>query len=90
MATGRAPWRLMYLSYPCPTCGVGPGEDCRTTGGRTKRDGVHADRARRGNRCPRCGTLTDADNLPGQLCARCELVRALEVERATRYERRDP
>jgi hypothetical protein len=24
------------------------------------------------------------------LCARCELLRALETERATRYQRRDP
>jgi ribosomal protein S27AE len=85
----RAPWRLIYLSYPCPTCDAAPGQDCRTTNGHLKHE-VHADRARLGNRCPKCGTLVDADHLPDQLCARCELVRALETERASKYQRLDP
>lgn len=89
MPTRRSAWRLTWLSYPCPTCGAAPGEDCLTTGGNVYRD-VHADRTRRGNRCPRCGVIVDADHEPGQLCARCELVRSLEVERATRYQRRNP
>jgi ribosomal protein S27AE len=88
MPQKRAPWRLVYLSYPCPTCNAGPGEDCTTTTARIKRE-VHADRARLGDRCPKCGTLIEADHEPDQMCARCELVRALEVERSSVYRRRD-
>jgi hypothetical protein len=89
MPQKRARWRLVYLSYPCPVCIAAPGEDCITATGKLKRE-VHADRARQGNRCPRCGALTSSDNEPGQLCDRCELVRALEVERASYHRRRNP
>lgn len=89
MTRKRAPWRLVYLSYPCPVCEAGPGEDCYTQTGKITRQ-VHADRARMGDRCPRCATLLDADHEPDQLCPRCELIRSLEVERSTHYKRRDP
>lgn len=88
MTRGRAAWQLVFLSYPCPACDAAPGEDCYTSTGRTTRQ-LHAERARQGNRCPHCGMLTNADDEPGQLCPRCELIRALEVERATKYKRRD-
>jgi hypothetical protein len=78
------------LTYPCPTCGAAPGEKCRTHTGNRINSAVHADRVADMNHCPRCGARTPADDEPGQLCARCELVRSLEVERATRHERRNP
>jgi hypothetical protein len=83
----RAGWHVVFLSYPCPSCGAKPGEECITTGGRWAFP--HADRTRQANRCPSCGAVVGAEN-PGALCDRCALVRALEVERATRYVRRDP
>jgi hypothetical protein len=89
MPRKRSPWRLIYLSYPCPTCEAAPGEDCYTSSGKMTRE-VHAERARHGQRCPQCGTLTSADDLPDQLCRRCELVRALEVERSSKYRRENP
>lgn len=83
----RAPWHVIFLSYPCPMCGAHPGEECVTSGGNWAFP--HADRTRLANRCPRCGVVVSAEE-PGQLCDRCALVRALEVERATRWERLDP
>lgn len=92
MARPRSPWTVVMLSYPCPVCGAAPGDKCVTTSGRTKSSDVHAERTRPllTNRCPKCGALTPADDEPGQLCARCELVRALEVERATTWKRNHP
>lgn len=89
MANRKASWHVVFLTYPCPTCEAAPGEECFTQNG-TIAQQMHAARTRQGNRCPRCGTLTPADDEPGQLCARCELLRALEVERATKYRRRFP
>jgi ribosomal protein S27AE len=85
----KASWHVVFLTYPCPTCGAAPGEECLTAGG-ARSQLPHVDRARLGDRCPKCGAIVDADHEPGQLCARCELVRALETERATQYKRRDP
>lgn len=84
----KAIWRLIFLTYPCPTCGAAPGEDCITSNGNIYKD-VHAARTRDGNRCPRCGTKIAWD-MAGQLCGRCHLLRDLEVERATKYQRKDP
>jgi endogenous inhibitor of DNA gyrase (YacG/DUF329 family) len=87
MTRRRAPWRIVWLSYPCPTCNAAPGEPCLTTGGNEYRD-CHADRTRHGQRCPRCGTVVSWDDAPGTLCARCSLLRTLETERATKHRRR--
>jgi DNA-directed RNA polymerase subunit RPC12/RpoP len=84
----KAPWRLVLLSYPCPTCGAKPGEPCITTGGRVAAE--HADRARNADRCPKCGIWVGAEEDPGTLCGRCALVRSLEIERATTWKRLDP
>lgn len=89
MARGRskAVWRLVFLSYPCPTCGAGPGEVCLTITGKPYAE-CHAERTRHANRCPRCGQITGAED-PGALCPKCALLRSLEIERATPYRRRD-
>lgn len=84
----KATWQQVFLSYPCPTCGAEPGEACMTTGGREAQL-PHADRTRAANRCPTCGTIVNDGN-PGALCARCALVRALEVERSTTWHREEP
>jgi ribosomal protein S27AE len=86
MTNLRASWRLVFLTYPCPTCGADPGEECRTTGGRAYKQ-THAARTRNGGRCPRCGTVLTHDDEPGTLCAKCQLLRRLEIERATRHRR---
>lgn len=85
MTRQKSRWRLVFMSYPCPTCGAGPGEPCRTTTGHIYAE-CHVDRTRHADRCPRCGVLVSAE-APGELCDRCAQVRALEVERAT-YHRR--
>jgi len=84
-----ATWAAVFLTYPCPTCGAGPGEPCQTASGRVA-DIPHAGRTRNADRCPRCGSITGAEAEPGALCARCALVRALEVERSTTWKRQDP
>lgn len=88
----RAAWRTIFLTYPCPTCGVPAGHPCTTTNtnGTTARDYVHADRGRTGDRCATCHALLPHGATPADLCARCAQVRALEVERATKHIRRDP
>lgn len=83
----RASWRLVFLTYPCPTCGAEPGHDCQTASGHSYTD-VHAARTRNGNRCPRCGQLVAYEDDPGSLCAKCQLLRSLEIERATLHRRR--
>lgn len=84
----NASWRVVFLAYPCPTCGAKVGDPCRTkAGGRA--DPPHADRTRLAERCPRCGAITNPDD-PGSLCAHCALIRSLEVERSTTWRRRDP
>ena len=87
MARRKAPWRLVFLSYPCPTCGAAPGELCLTVGGREYAE-CHAERTRHAQRCPKCGAHLSAEADPGALCDRCALVRALEIERATTWQRR--
>ena len=85
----KAPWRVVFESYPCPTCGVPSGVSCRTVTGHVA--GIpHAERTRLADRCPRCGAIVGNQADPGGLCARCALVRSLEVERATKHRRMDP
>ena len=36
------PWRAIALSYPCETCGAGPGERCTTSGGHVEAHMPHA------------------------------------------------
>lgn len=86
MTDRRNSWRLVFLSYPCDYCGAQPGQDCHTATGATYRD-VHAIRTQHKARCPRCGTVLAADDEPGQLCPRCQLLRRLEIERITRWQR---
>jgi hypothetical protein len=88
MTTGKAAWRLVLLSYPCPDCGAAPGEPCTTRTGRAAQDYVHAARTRDAGRCPRCGVRLPADAEPGDLCDHCALVQSLELERYT-HRRRD-
>lgn len=87
MTYQRSSWRLIFTTYPCPTCGAKPGRDCRTVNGHVASQ-VHAARTAHAERCPRCGTHISADDEPGSYCARCQLLRALEIERATKYRRR--
>lgn len=87
MSRTRAAWRIVFLTYPCPTCGAAPTEDCLTASGKIYND-VHAERTRHAQRCPRCGTLIAADDEPGSYCAKCSLLRQLEIERATYHRRR--
>lgn len=83
----RASWRLVFLTYPCPTCGALPGQDCVTRTGRVYAD-VHGARTQHGTRCPRCGTTLAHEEEPGTLCAKCALLRRLEIERATKHRRK--
>lgn len=83
------PWQSVFLTYPCPTCGAGPGDPCRTARGNVA-EVPHAGRTRNADRCPKCGGITNADTEPGGLCPRCALVRSLEVERSTTWKRQDP
>lgn len=89
MSSPRAPWRTVFLSYPCPTCGAGPGENCLSSTGNVRTE-CHVDRGRTADRCPKCRSMLAADAEPGDLCGRCQQVRALEVERATYHQRRRP
>lgn len=88
-ARDRPTWLLVYLTYPCPSCGVREGNPCRTASG--KPAGIpHAARTQFAGRCPKCGSVVDAELDPGSLCPRCALVRSLEVERSTTWKRQDP
>lgn len=87
MTRAKATWQLVFLSYPCPTCGAAPGRECWTASGR-KSSMPHAERTRHAQRCPRCGAHVSAELDPGKLCDRCALVRSLEIERATTWKRR--
>lgn len=89
MTRAKAVWRLVFLSYPCPSCGAPPGRLCITTGGHEYAE-CHAARTRDAGRCPRCGTVVSAELDPGSLCDKCALVRSLEIERATTWKRRHP
>lgn len=87
MPRTRASWRIVFLTYPCPTCGAAPTYDCVTANGKPYTD-IHVERTRNANRCPRCGSLIAADDEPGAYCPKCQLLRQLEVERATLHKRR--
>lgn len=87
MTRGKGWWLAAIESYPCPTCGAGPGDPCLTYTGNEKNE-PHVDRGRVGDRCTQCGSRIHA-NSDGPLCDRCELVRSLEVERSTRWIRKD-
>jgi hypothetical protein len=84
-----ATWRVIFETHPCPTCGAPPGEHCRTATGRPRWE-THVDRGRTADRCPKCRAHLAFDAEPGDLCGRCEQVRALEIERATTWKRRNP
>lgn len=84
-----ATWRDIIESYPCPTCEAPVGHPCVTTTSGRKTDVPHAARATEGARCTSC-TARLAHGWDGPLCGRCQLIRDLEVERATKYRRRDP
>jgi len=88
MTRGKSLWRLVVMSYPCPTCDAAPGMPCMTSTGNPKWE-HHAARALDLERCPKCGAWVGANEDPGALCNRCALVRALEIERATTWQRRD-
>jgi hypothetical protein len=80
-------WLTSILSYPCPRCDAKPGQRCRTKGGGLTGT-PHAARGQERRRCRHCQVVLPADQDMGdELCARCALVRALEVERATVYRR---
>lgn len=83
-------WMGVFLTYPCPTCGAGPGQVCVTTTTGKPTSVPHAGRTRNAERCPRCGGITGAKDDPGALCPRCALVRSLEIERSTTWVRQDP
>lgn len=80
------PWHLILRSYPCESCGAGPGQQCVTESGRPTME--HAARQHLVGRCPRCATWMDADHAIGTLCDRCKLLRSLEIERHTTHRRR--
>lgn len=86
--TGKSWWLAVIESYPCPTCGSGPGDVCVTPTGNRKSE-PHADRARSATRCKTCGQRIHADS-DSDLCDRHERVRALELERATTWKREHP
>lgn len=75
-----------WLEYPCPTCDAEPGEPCITTGGRPATR-PHIGRRAMGRWCLICEEPLPEDEQGSHLCARCRLVRALEVERATKHIR---
>jgi len=85
----KAAWRMVFESYPCPTCGVPARTSCRTVSGRIA-DVPHAERTRMADRCPICGSIVANEANPAGLCPRCTLVRSLEVERSTTHVRLDP
>lgn len=89
MSKQRAAWRQVFLGYPCPRCGAGKGEDCRSDSGK-RQQMVHASRTHTADRCPRCGQHVGIDGEPGTYCQRCALLRQLEIERVTKHLRVDP
>lgn len=80
-----AHWRAILRSYPCTTCGAGPGEACWTSGGRESAL-EHVARQQATARCHKCGQMLDAD-VPGNLCDHCQLVRNLITEAHTTHQR---
>jgi hypothetical protein len=77
-------WKLVVNSYPCPACGVAPGQACRTTGNIRKGE-PHAERSARAAirgwafaekpaRCVRCHGALPAGNTDWpKRCRRCVL-----------------
>lgn len=89
MVTPRDPWRVLIETYPCPSCYAEPREACTTyAGGNTTTP--HIARIRQIDRCPTCLARMPAGTEPGDVCERCLVVRALEVERMTHHRRLDP
>lgn len=84
MSAPLSRWRIIVRSYPCETCGAGPGDPCLSPSG--KRALEHVARANLVNHCPKCGTWVDADE-PGIYCPRCQLLRDLNTERASHHKR---
>lgn len=84
-------WRDIVNSFPCETCNAGPGEVCRTITGNRKNE-PHAPRAylaaRNADKCHKCGDRLPAESDPGDTCGRCRLIRRMEIERATTWQRR--
>lgn len=89
--TDKAAWRIALESYPCRKCNAKPGERCRNLRTGCPVNGIHTARNDAAGRCQSCGIRIEADRVMAAdaLCARCALVRALEVERATKYRRTD-
>jgi hypothetical protein len=80
----RAGWRRVLLSYPCPTCGAGPGDDCETSTGNRKFE-CHVSRSDAAERCRDCHTRLGADDVDqgADRCPHCQLVHQLITERHT-------
>jgi hypothetical protein len=83
----RQYWRIVMESFPCKECNAAPGEPCYTKSGNQKTE-CHAVRWADAERCHKCGERLPADYDPGELCDRCKLIRRLEIERATTWQRR--
>lgn len=77
------------LAHTCPRCGAPPGDVCRTSSGKEAKP-PHYARTQLVRQCAHCGQPLDPDIEAGDLCARCQLVRSLEIERATKWQRQDP
>jgi hypothetical protein len=82
----RAAWRTWAESSECPVCFAQPGEPCITVHG--NRTDPHASRLEKAGRCAKCGARVPADEGPGALCDRCQLLRDLNTERARKWRRR--
>jgi hypothetical protein len=80
-------WRAIMETYDCPTCNAKAGHHCTTTGGKVRYE-CHVARALDADRCPKCGSRLAALAVPGDLCDRCQMVRNLEIERASVWVRR--
>lgn len=89
--TDKAAWRIALESYPCQKCNAPAGSPCRNLRTGWPVHNIHAARTNDAGRCQKCGIRIEADRVMAAdaLCARCALVRALEVERATKYRRTD-
>lgn len=85
MSARMSHWRAVLRSYPCTTCGAGPGQPCFTSTGQVSQL-EHVARQDATARCVKCGQMLDADE-PGPRCDHCELVRRMVAERYTHHQR---